>query len=146
MSKKNRVSKKDTERALASLSMQGAQDQAHKRLNTPVLWGEVPKLLSRVGEAHFRAVAGVATGLTRTDLSVAAIVDLLVEKGVFTHDEFNEREAEMTRRFTETRSPMQEQAESLAEGQTVERLVEVPVALPVEEETLDRTRTSVING
>jgi hypothetical protein len=108
-----------------------ALDKAAEKLKQRVRWADLNGVLQRVLNPVFGRIAqlttlfaGMGASLTETDISVAAMNELLIEKGIYTAEEFNAKEADMTKRYTEATSPAQEGAEAAAHGQTTERLVE----------------------
>jgi len=137
---------RDTQRALALINNQGITEQMAKRLNSPVLYRDLPKQLAAANEPVRRMVSAIATNLTRTDLSVAAFVELLIEKGVFTQDEFNNKEVEVTQRFAEAMSLAQEQAQEEAGDKKVERLVEPVGVLTEAPESESVPRSRLVEG
>lgn len=132
---------RDTRNILAAFDGHSMADQMEKRLNSPVLYRDLPKQLAAANEPVRRMVAAIATNMTRTDLAVSALVELLAEKGVFTLDEYNDMEASVTQRFMEAVNPAQEAAQESAGDKKVERLVEPAGAPPlIETETVSRGR------
>lgn len=117
--------------------------QMERHANTPVRVGHLPQLLSQFLSP---TLGGIAAGMQETDFAMFALGEVLMEKGILTKEELLAKNTEIQERFAaqelerrrlaaENNPALQEAIANAKEGETVQRLTEVP---EVEEETSRR--------
>lgn len=91
-------------------------------------------------------VAVVANGIENVDNSSAALAMLLIEKGIFTREEFNEKEAEVVKIRAEAVARMKAQQEAALAAEEAEEKTEDPEVEQPDGELVDMHKKAVKAG
>lgn len=122
--------------------------EVEKQMERNVKYKDIPAIMTRVLSPTHSMIAKVANAQTRSDLSLLALAELLMAKGIITQEEYEAQEAVVTQRFVAERNAAQEAAQSPAQREAQELAGEKPVVRLTEpvgetapaEESISRNR------